>query len=235
MTDAVPDHAMVPERTQARVLIVEDHMLFAEAVRGALEYEGIGVVGVVSTGEEAMVAVETFSPKVVLMDLALPGQSGLAAGRAILERWPEIKIVALTALSDQASVEEALRVGFVGYLTKEISIAKLVNSIRAVADGYALFPHKLWSRRSPGYEDDAAFLASHLSPREREVLVLLVKGASGETIAKKLVISRNTVRTHIQNILTKLQVHSRIEAATFAVRHRIVPLTDYGSSSQLGT
>jgi len=235
MSDRARERAKLEERTQARVLIVEDQALFAEAVRGALEYQEMNVVGMVSTGEEAIVAVETFRPKVVLMDLALPGQSGLAAGRAILERWPEIKIVALTALSDQATLEEALRVGFVGYLTKDVSIAKLANSIRAVADGHVLLPHKLWSRRSPSYEDDAALLASQLSPREREVLALLVEGASGETLAKELGISRNTVRTHVQNILTKLQVHSRLEAATFAVRHRVVPLTEYGGRSQLGT
>jgi two-component system, NarL family, nitrate/nitrite response regulator NarL len=217
---------MVEEQTQARVLIVEDQALFAEAVRGALEYQGMTGVGMVSTGEEAMVAVETLHPKVVLMDLALPGQSGLAVGRAILERWPEVKIVALTALNDKSILEEALRIGFVGYLTKDVSIAQLANSIRAVADGNVLLPHKLWPRRSTTYEDDAALLASQLSPREREVLALLVEGAGGETVSRKLGISRNTVRTHVQNILTKLQVHSRLEAATFAVRHRVVPLED---------
>jgi two-component system, NarL family, nitrate/nitrite response regulator NarL len=222
----VGGHVMVEEQTQARVLIVEDQALFAEAVRGALEYQGMTGVGMVSTGEEAMVAVETLHPKVVLMDLALPGQSGLAVGRAILERWPEVKIVALTALNDKSILEEALRVGFVGYLTKDVSIAQLANSIRAVADGNVLLPHKLWPRRSTTYEDDAALLASQLSPREREVLALLVEGAGGETVSRKLGISRNTVRTHVQNILTKLQVHSRLEAATFAVRHRVVPLAD---------
>src|SRR5438034_5446813 len=183
MSDRARERGIPEERTQARVLIVEDQALFAEAVRGALEYQGMSVVGVVSTGEEAVVAVETSRPKVVLMDLALPGRSGLAAGQAILERWPEIKIVALTALNDQAAMEEALRVGFVGYLTKDVSIAQLTNSIRAVADGNVLLPRKLWPRRSPLYEDDAALLASQLSPREREVLALLVEGANGATVA----------------------------------------------------
>lgn len=200
-------------------------MLFAEAIRVALEDLGMSVTGVVSTGEDAVAAVRHSLPDIILMDLALPDQSGLAAGRTILERWPQARILALTALNDHATAQEAIRIGFRGYMTKDVSVAELVNSVRAVIGGHLIMPHRLGpaSRGSDG-DDHAALLAAQLTPREREVLALLVQGADGRTIARSLSISRNTVRTHVQSVLTKLQVHSRLEAATFAVRYGLVDL-----------
>jgi two-component system nitrate/nitrite response regulator NarL len=218
-------------------LIVDDHRLFAEAIHVALDDLGMSVVGVVGTGEEAVAAVGRTTPDVILMDLALPDQSGLAAGRTILEQRPEAKILALTALNDRSAVDEALRIGFRGYLTKDTPVAQFVSSVRSVLDGHMVLPHRLSpvGRRSPG-EEEAALLASQLTTREREVLALLVQGADGRSVATKLGISRNTVRTHVQSILTKLQVHSRLEAATFAVRHRLVDIPTsedgfYGSAA----
>ncbi len=206
-------------------------MLFAEAIRVALEDIGMSVVGVVPTGGEAVSFVERSMPDVILMDLALPDESGLVTGRRILERWPEAKILALTALADRAAVDEAVRFGFRGYLTKDTPVARFVNSVRSVADGHLVLPLRLapFSRRSRA-DEDVALLAEQLTTREREVLALLVQGADGRMVANALGISRNTVRTHVQSILTKLQVHSRLEAATFAVRHRLVevPTSDGG-------
>jgi two-component system, NarL family, nitrate/nitrite response regulator NarL len=198
-------------------------MLFAEAIRVALEDLGEEVLGVVTTGEEAVASVRRTRPDIVLMDIALPDQSGLAVGRAILGEWPDMKIIALTALSDRTAVEEALRIGFRGYITKDTPVAQFVNSLQSVLDGHIVLPHRLGptGKRSAA-EDEVALLADQLTAREREVLGLLVEGADGLTVAMKLGISRNTVRTHVQNILMKLQVHSRLEAATFAVRHRLV-------------
>ncbi len=200
-------------------------MLFAEAIKVALEDLGMSVVGIASTGAEAIASVERTEPDVILMDIGLPDQTGLAAGRAILERWPDAKIVALTALNDRAAVDEALRIGFRGYLTKDTPVAQFVNSIRLVVDGHLVLPQRLSPvGRASTLEDEVALLSDQLSRREREVLALLVEGADGPTVASRLGISRNTVRTHVQSILTKLQVHSRLEAATFAVRHRLVEL-----------
>jgi len=198
-------------------------MLFAEAIRVAIEDLGLSVVRVATTGQDAIAEVDRAMPDVILMDIGLPDQSGLAAGRTILERHPEAKIIALTALSDRATVDEALRIGFVGYLTKDTPVARFVNAIRSAMDGHLVLPQRLSpNRRRSQAEEEVALLASQLTPREREVLALLVQGADGRKAASALGISLNTVRTHVQSILTKLQVHSRLEAATFAVRHGIV-------------
>jgi two-component system, NarL family, nitrate/nitrite response regulator NarL len=162
---------------------------------------------------------------VILLDLGLPDRSGLAVGREILESWPEAKLMVLTALDDPKAVEEASRAGFRGYLTKDTPVSRFVSSIEAIVAGQEVFPHRFaQATRRPGSNDSVWLLISQLTPREREVLGLLVEGADGRTIAARLGISRNTVRTHVQSILTKLQVHSRLEAATLAVRHRVVPV-----------
>lgn len=198
-------------------------MLFAEAVKVAIEDLGVSETRVVTTGEEAIAEVDREMPDVIFMDIGLPDQSGLVAGSRILERHPDAKIVALTALSDRGTVDEALRVGFVGYLTKDTPVARFVNAIRSAMDGHLVMPQRLSpTRRRTNTEKSVALLASQLTPREREVLALLVQGADGNKAASALGISFNTIRTHVQSILTKLQVHSRLEAATFAVRHGIV-------------
>jgi len=212
--------------TTVRILIVDDHMLFAEAIRVALEDFGMSVVGVAPTGAEAIEMLEREVPDVILMDIGLPDRTGLVVGRTILERWPDATILALTALHDRNMVDEALRIGFRGYLTKDTPVAQFVNSIRSVVDGHLVLPLRLSpiGRRSRG-DDEVALMTEQLSRREREVLSLLVQGASGSTVAERLGISRNTVRTHVQSILTKLQVHSRLEAAAFAVRHGLVDVS----------
>jgi DNA-binding NarL/FixJ family response regulator len=197
--------------TSKRILIVEDHLLFAEAIRCALENVGMLVVDI-SRAHEAVELVERFLPDLVLIDLGLPDRSGLLAGRLILDKWPETKILAVTSPNDRASADEAIRVGFFGNLHKDSPVAQLVSSIRSVLGGHLVAPGEL----SP----DAEFIASQLSPQEHEVLRLLVQGSSGASISTTLGISRDTVRRHVQSILAKLQVHSRSEAAAFAVPSR---------------
>jgi len=213
------------EGSALRVLIIDDHTLFSEVLKRALEGQGIDVVGLALTGKEGIHAVRHSCPEVAFVDLGLPDLSGLAVGQAILETCPEIKVVALTAIEDPRTVKEALRVGFHGYVTKYIPVQRLIQALDSVLGGHVVVPQRLASEaaeaRNP--EDEAVeLLAKQLTPREREVLVLLVEGASGQMIARRLGISPNTVRTHVQSILMKLQVHSRLQAATFAVRHRLV-------------
>jgi len=195
-------------------------MLFGEAIRVAMEDLGLSVVGVVTTGEEALVAVRRLRPDVVLMDLGLPDQSGLAVGKAILEEWPEAKVLALTALNDRAAVDEALRLGFRGYLTKDTPAAHFVNSVRSVIDGHIVLPHRLspMGGRSQ-VENDAALLADQLTPRELEVIGLLVQGADGRTIAAKLHISVSTLHTHLRRCREKLGLPDIKALTVFAARH----------------
>jgi two-component system nitrate/nitrite response regulator NarL len=204
-----------------RVVIVDDHELFAEAIQAVLERHGIEVVGIALTGREGISLARFREPDVALVDVALPDMSGIMVGRRILEERPLVKIMALTALNDPASARQAIQAGFHGYVTKQIPLARLVDSIRAVADGQAVIPHRLaaavaGARSSEEQRWDQ--LSGQLTARERQVLDLLVEGASSQDIARTMSIRSNTVRTHIQNILSKLEVHSRLEAAAYASR-----------------
>jgi two-component system nitrate/nitrite response regulator NarL len=208
-----------------RVLIVDDQRLFAEAIQVTLRGVGADVVGVATNGEEALDGVREHRPDVVLLDIGLPDQSGIAVGRRILDEHPDTKVVALTALEDEQVVKEALRVGFDGFLSKDIHVDRFGRAIHAVVDGQVVVPRKI-GKSVLGGRDGAAseteLLARQLTPRELEVLAHLAEGASSRQIAAALAVSPNTVRTHVNGILSKLQVHSRLEAAAFAVRHGLV-------------
>ncbi len=203
-----------------RVLIVDDQQLFADAVAAALQDHGVDVAAA-PDGRAALDFLEEHAADVVLLDIGLPGQSGLEVGRAILERRPESRLIALTALQDASVADEALAVGFAGYLTKDTQLGTLMDAIQVVFDGEVVVPgHLVRSVSRPGrVDDDVALLVSQLTGRELEVLELLAAGRPSDAIASALYISRNTVRTHVQSILAKLGVHSRLEAAAFAARH----------------
>jgi two-component system nitrate/nitrite response regulator NarL len=212
-----------------RILIVEDHTMFADAIRLTLESHGMDVIAIASNEWEAMETVRREPLDLALVDLGLPGSDGIQVGERILEERPDAKVLAVTALRDARTVSQTLRAGFHGYLTKDIPLSQLVATIRAALGGQVVIPHHL-ARATAGArtpdEEHAALLREQLTGRELEVLALLVEGSSGEEIAERLSVSKNTVRTHVQNILTKLQVHSRLEAALFAVRHGIAKAPD---------
>lgn len=210
-----------------KVLVVEDQTLFAEAIEVALRKRDVEVVGLAPSGEIALDLVEATRPDVVLLDVGLPGESGLTVGREMLDRYPDLRVIALTAITDARTAREALRAGFSGYLTKDTDVGRLVRAIHAAVAGEVTIPKRLARQAVGGRGDDPiAIMAAQLTERERDVLTLLAEGADSDTVAERCQISRNTVRTHVQSILSKLNVHSRLEAAAFAVRHGIVPTGD---------
>lgn len=211
--------------SKVRVLLAEPQLLLREAVRVALSSaDDIEVVAEASDGVEAVAAARTAMPDVALIDVALPLRDGVQTTRMIAESVPRCRIVVLGGKEDEGLMMEALEAGASGYLTEEAALGDLVDATRAVFRGEALVPPRLlatllnkliWHRRE---RDEAIFLLSRLTRRERQVLTLLARGADNRAIADALAISPDTARTHIQNLLGKLGVHSRLEAAAFAVR-----------------
>jgi DNA-binding NarL/FixJ family response regulator len=208
-----------------RLVIVDDHLLFAQAVRSRLEAEGMSVQGVARNSEEAEALIEATDPHLVLMDLGLPGKGGAELGAELIREFPELRVVAVTGMNSGETARQVMEAGFHGYLIKDTPFDEFVSSLRAVLGGQVVISQRI-ARQATGArtsaEREVSLMADQLTTREMEVLTLITEGASGETIAKHLFISPNTVRTHIQSILTKLQVHSRLEAAAFAVRHGLV-------------
>jgi two-component system nitrate/nitrite response regulator NarL len=207
-----------------KALIVDHHTTFAEAIRSTLEDHGIQVVGVFANGADALRAFRLERPDLVLLDLRLANLDGFNVGREMLDECPGSKILVLTGFDEPGVLKDALRVGFHAYLTKDTPIVDFVDAVFATLEGQVLPPHLAARGRGVPSTGDrrVALLTTLLTHREREVLELLVAGIAGKGIARRLGISPNTVRTHVQSILTKLQVHSRLEAATFAVRNGIV-------------
>jgi two-component system nitrate/nitrite response regulator NarL len=177
----------------------------------------------VTTGRAAIEEAEQLSVVVALVDLGLPDINGLDVGARLLEIRPSTVVMALTAMNDEDKVRDALAAGFRGYLSKDLRVSTLSRAIRSALAGETVtFARASGGRVPAGATSErrhVELLLSTLTPREREVLVLLARGWSGAHIARHMAISANTVRTHVQSVLTKLQVHSRLEAAAFAVRH----------------
>ena len=208
-----------------RVLIVDDHRLFADAIQCALSEQGMETVEVVTRAADAVEAARQLRPDLVLMDVNLPDEDGIAAGTRILRELPTTNVIAVTASREPRAVTEAVRAGFAGYLTKDIPLSDFISSVLSGVDGRvvitrAVAPAAAGARSEE--EKEARFLADQLTRREWEVLTLLVHGLRGTDIAERLSVSKNTARSHIQNVLTKLQVHSRLEAASLALRHDLV-------------
>jgi DNA-binding NarL/FixJ family response regulator len=207
-------------------LIIEDERLFAEAIEMMLRGRGLTDVTVTCSGQEGLASATVEAPDVALVDLGLPDMSGLDVGRQLLRLVPGARLVALTAVSDPDIAREVMRAGFHAYLTKQLSLNELIAGIDAAAAGRRLPVQGLASRAAaPGTSGERLVPSrtpGDVTPQERRVLELLACGASSEAVAASLGISRHTVRTHVQNILGKLQAHSRLEAVAVAVRQGII-------------
>jgi DNA-binding NarL/FixJ family response regulator len=215
-----------PGATSAkRVLIVDDHSLFTDAMRMALDDRGLSVLGVASTGAEALRIAESDSFDLALVDLGLPDMDGLEVAKTLIELCPGAKVLIVTASNNPDMVLETMRLGLHGFLPKDTPLDVFIRSVGSALKGQMIIPHRLANVAAGALsedERDARLRARQLTARELEILTMLAEGASSANIRERLVVSPNTVRTHIQNILSKLQVHSRLEAATFAVKYGIV-------------
>jgi DNA-binding NarL/FixJ family response regulator len=216
------------ERGLPSVLLVDDHDLFRSGLRTLLEEQGVRVVGEATSGAEAVRCVRELSPEVVVMDLNMPGMNGVEATRLISNYAPLTRVVVLTISDQDEDVFDAIVAGACGYLLKDSSIHDLIRGIGAAAVGESLIsPHiagKLLQRvRSTSVSaEDAETIRAELSDREIEVLKLIAVGKDNAQIAAELHISPKTVKNHISNILMKLQIDNRIQAAVYAVRSGIV-------------
>jgi DNA-binding NarL/FixJ family response regulator len=211
-----------------RVLLADDHVVFCDALAVVLSLEpDIQVVGKAHDGAGTIELAGATRPDVILMDLHMPNGDGLETTRAIKLARPETKVVMLTSDEDEQSLRRALDLGASGYLTKHEASAEVVKTVRSAAAGEILVPPAMLARLLRTMAAPAPLPASgaHLTPRELQVLRALASGAASPDIAKSLKMSPNTVRTHVQNVLSKLGVHSKLEAVTKAVREGVVRLT----------
>jgi DNA-binding NarL/FixJ family response regulator len=211
-----------------RVLIADDHAVVRQGLRTFLELQDeIEVVGEAADGEEAVALVTSTEPDVALLDLVMPRLGGLEAIRRIREVAPATRVLVLTSFADDDTVLPAVRAGAAGYLLKDVQPPELVGAIRAVHAGEALLAPAVATMlvEQLAAEDGAAGAprGEHLTPREREVLALLARGRANKVIARDLGVSERTVKTHVSNILGKLNLTDRTQAAVYAVRHGIVP------------
>ena len=211
-----------------RVVIVDDHDLFRTGLRNLLEEQGVQIVSEAASGAEAVHAVREHAPDVVVMDLNMPGMNGVEATRQITSLAPLTRVVMLTISDQESDVMDAILAGACGYLLKDSSILDLMTGIEAASRGESLISPAIAAkllqrvRATSARPEIARAIRAELSDREIEVLKLIANGKDNAVIAAELHISPKTVKNHISNILMKLQIDNRIQAAVYAVRSGIV-------------
>jgi NarL family two-component system response regulator LiaR len=205
-----------------RVMLVDDHTVVRRGLGAVLSVsDGMCLVGEAGDGEEAIRLCERLQPDVILMDMLMPKMDGIAATKAIHERWPKVRIIALTSFKEREYVEGILKVGATSYLLKNVTADEVVSAIRrAVAGLPTLSPEaaQVLIQRV----NEPAQSGSDLTDREQDILALMAKGESNGEIAEHLFVSTSTVKFHVSNILSKLGVSGRTEAVALALKHHLV-------------
>jgi DNA-binding NarL/FixJ family response regulator len=216
-----------PSPEPLRVVLVDDHPVYRAGLARLLRESGVDVVAEVPNGETALTVVEQLAPDVVVMDLNMPGMSGLEATRRLVAQSPATRVLIVSVSAQEADVTDAILAGASGYVLKESPVEEVVAGIQAAAGGQSLISPRIATMllqriRDAGGAVDMDLAPAHLSARELEVLGLMAEGKSNHEIAEALVISPSTVHNHISSILMKLQVENRVQAAVRAVRDRLI-------------
>ena len=209
-----------------RIILVDDHEVVRLGLKSLLErHPQFDVVGEAGSAREAVEQVAALKPEVVLMDIRLPGTSGIEACEEIVNKFPGTRVVMLTSYADDEMLFSAIRAGASGYLLKQIGSDDLVKALEAVSRGEALLDPAVTQRvfqevrRAVKEEEASAF--AHLSQQEKHVLLLVSEGKTNREIAKSLFLGEGTVRNYVSSILSKLGVNNRAEAAAYAVQHNL--------------
>jgi DNA-binding NarL/FixJ family response regulator len=209
-----------------RIILVDDHEVVRLGLKALLErHPQFEVVGEASSARDAMEQVAALEPDVVVMDIRLPGTSGIEACEQIVDEYPNTKVIMLTSYAEDEMLFSAIRAGASGYVLKQIASEELVKAIEAVGRGEALLDPAVTQRvfqevRRAVKEEEASALA-HLSQQEKHVLLLVSEGKTNREIAKNLFLGEGTVRNYVSSILSKLGVNNRAEAAAYAVEHSL--------------
>jgi len=208
------------------ILLVDDHEVVRLGLKSLLEHnDQFDVVAEAGTAKEAVAMVEKFHPDVVLMDIRLPGPSGIDACEEITTRWPDVRVVILTSYAEDDMLFSAIRAGASGYVLKQIGAEGLITAIEAACRGEALLDPAVTQRvfqevrRAVKSEEAAAF--ANLSQQEKNVLILVSQGKTNREIANALFLGEGTVRNYVSSILSKLGVSNRAEAAAYSVEHNL--------------
>jgi DNA-binding NarL/FixJ family response regulator len=210
-----------------RVVIADDHLLFRDGLKSLLEARGVDVVAEAQNGKQAVELARQFKPDIVLMDLSMPEMGGLDATRVLAADESETRVVVVTASEDDADLFEAIKSGAQGFIPKNLEASQFFELLDGVTRGEpALTPglaRKVLREFAKPEEPKAEKTATTLTEREREVLEFLVQGiTSNKELAERLVVSENTVKYHLRNILDKLHVQNRAQVIAYALRHRLV-------------
>ena len=213
-----------------RVLLVDDHTLFRNGIKALLQrHQEFEVVGEAGDGLEGVKRAKSLKPDVVLLDIHMPGVSGKEAVQLIAEEAPGAHVVMLTVSEDAEDLIEAVRAGARGYLLKNIGTDFLLESLRRAARGESVMAAQMTGKLLAGVRamakdgPEEAEEKEKLSPREREIVALLARGASNKEIANTLNVAESTVKIHVQNIFKKLNLSSRVQVAVYAVEHGLAP------------